>query len=108
MPFCECRSTQTLEIKNERNDFGFADTVGNTFWTIAIVFFIFFLVMKENFRKETLFIPGFVAFLIIYELFQEILPGSNFDWKDVIATIVAGVLSYLIYRFLDREAVKCL
>ncbi len=89
--------------RNNLNDLGFADTVGNTFGTITLIFFILSLVIKDNFRKEYLFIPGLVGILIIYELFQELLPGSSFDWKDVIATIMAGVFSFLIHRSISRN-----
>lgn len=89
--------------KNKINDFGFADTIGNTFGTIAIIFFIFVLVMHENFRKEPFFIPALVAFLIFYEIAQELIPGYRFDWKDVIATILAGIISFLIYLLINKN-----
>ncbi len=92
--------------RNNINDFGFADSIGNSLGTIAIIFFAFSLVMKEGFRKEPYFILALVGWLLLYELAQGVLPGYYFDWKDVIATIVAGALSYLIYILIDRNEKK--
>jgi len=90
--------------ENNIDDFGFADTIGNTFGTIAIIFFIFAIVMQKNFRKEIYFIPALVASLILYEIYQGFIPGYYFDWKDVIATIIAGIISYLIFRLVNRNS----
>ncbi len=88
--------------RNNINDFGFADTIGNTFGTIATIFFILFLVVKPNFRKETFFIFFIIIFHIAYEISQKILPNNNFDWKDIIATIIAGIISYVIYQIIVK------
>ncbi len=88
------------------NDFGFADSIGNSLGTIAIIFFVFSLVMREGFRKEPYFILALVGCLLVYESAQGLLPGYYFDWKDVRATIVAGALSYLIYILVNRNENK--
>lgn len=92
--------------QNNINDFGFADSIGNSLGTIAIIFFVFALVMNDGFRKEPYFILALVGFLLLYESFQGLLPGYYFDWKDVKATIVAGAISYLIYRLIIRNEKK--
>jgi glycopeptide antibiotics resistance protein len=92
--------------QNKINDFGFADSIGNSLGTIAIIFFVFSLVMREGFRKEPYFILAIVGWLLLYEAAQCLLPGYYFDWKDVKATIVAGVLSYLIYILVNRNETK--
>jgi hypothetical protein len=39
--------------------------------------------------------------LIVYELVQYILPGRNtYDWRDIIATIIAGIISLGIYNMI--------
>ena len=92
--------------QNNINDFGFADSIGNSLGTIAIIFFVFSLVMREGFRKEPYFILALVGWLLLYESAQGLLPGYYFDWKDVKATIVAGALSYLIYKLVNRNEKK--
>ncbi len=89
--------------QNGINDFGFADSIGNSLGTIAIIFFVFSLVMREGFRKEPYFILALVGFLLLYELAQTLIPGYYFDWNDVKATIGAGMLSYLIYILIKRN-----
>jgi len=83
--------------QNAINDFGFADSIGNSLGTIAIIFFVFALVMREGFRKEPYFIGALVGWLLLYESAQTLIPGNCFDWNDVKATIGAGVLSYFAY-----------
>ncbi len=91
---------------NDINDFGLADTVGNTFGSITLIFLILTLVINKSFRKEHLLIPGLVIILLIYEFLQKYLPGYRLDWKDVVSTIVAGVISYFIYRLIDKMTEK--
>lgn len=91
-------------------DFWIADTIGNFTGTIAIVFFDLAITYPLRVPGRT-FIAFITGGLIVYELVQYVLPGRNTcDWRDIIATIVAGALSRgmyeLVYRFAqtaDRE-----
>ncbi len=89
--------------QNNIDDFGFADSIGNSLGTIAIVFLVLSLAMREGFRKEPYFIVFLVGWILLYESAQGLIPGYYFDWKDVEATVVAGALSYLIYMLVKRS-----
>jgi hypothetical protein len=41
--------------------------------------------------------------LIVYELLQYFSPGSILDWRDMIATLIAGIISRGIYEFLFKK-----
>jgi hypothetical protein len=79
-------------------DFWIADTIGNFTGTMAVIFFNL-SISNPGFNPGRLFILLITTGLIIYELVQGILPGTNtLDWRDIIATIVAGFISWGIYE----------
>jgi len=69
---------------------------------MAIIFFEFSLLNPPP--RSARLLPLFVsAGLIVYELAQYYSPRSILDWKDMIATLVAGVLSYGLYEVIARR-----
>jgi hypothetical protein len=83
------------------NDFGIADTMGNHLGTVAIVFFT--LAVSHAGRRDGLvmmavIVPG----LVLYELVQGLMRDSTFDWRDVVATLIGGAISILIYLAIHR------
>ena len=81
--------------ENGINDFGFADVIGNLLGTIVIVFFllgVYHATPKQGMR----IVPFVTVGVTIYELLQPVLPRGVLDWKDVVSTIVAGLISMLI------------
>lgn len=88
-------------------DFWIADTMGNFTGTIAIVFFEMAIMNPTKLAGRYL-IPLIVSGLILYELTQFFLPGRNTcDWRDIIATLLAGLVSlgisgWLFHRFPDE------
>lgn len=90
-------------------DFWIADTIGNFTGTIAIIFFDLAGV-NPYYKKGKWFILIITIGLIIYELVQYILPGRNTcDWRDIVVTIIAGIISFCLYEFIcknnnDKEA----
>jgi hypothetical protein len=78
--------------KNGINDLGFADVIGNLLGTLTIIFFE--LSLTNATKKQALNITLLVTTgITLYELLQPILPRGTLDWKDVVATIVAGILT---------------
>ncbi len=74
------------------NDFGVADTIGNSLGTLTQIFL--YLGLANATRVEGYRITAFVTVgYIAYEIVQPILPRGTFDWKDVIATVAAGFLA---------------
>ena len=83
-------------------DYWIADTIGNLTGTIAIIFFEFSIVNPKHRlgRKLLIFIT---LGLIVYELLQFFSPRSILDWRDIIATLIAGLISWGIYEFLFEK-----
>lgn len=91
---------------NDFFDFWIADTIGNFTGTMAIIFFEIALInpVIKFARRLIIFIT---IGLIFYELIQFILPGTNTcDWRDIIATIIAGFLSWGIFEFINLNFIK--
>jgi len=73
---------------------------------MAIIFFEIALInpVIKFARRLIIFIT---IGLIFYELIQFILPGTNTcDWRDIIATIIAGFLSWGIFEFINLNFIK--
>jgi len=86
---------------NDIFDYWIADTIGNLTGTIAIVFFDFAIV-NPNRRNGRIFIVIITLGLIVYELLQYFSPRSILDWRDMIATVIAGLVSWGIYEILIK------
>ena len=87
---------------NDIFDYWIADTIGNLTGTIAIVFFDFAIVNPKH-RQGRLFLIIITLGLIVYELLQYFSPRSILDWRDMIATLIAGLISWGIYEFLFKK-----
>lgn len=86
---------------NNINDFHFADTLGNTFGTLPTLFFLIALLSKDTTKGNYLIKLGTFS-VVFFELAHPLL-GKPIDPWDIIATIIAGVISYLIYNGLFRN-----
>ncbi|HEY9261236.1 VanZ family protein [Chitinophaga sp.] len=53
-------------------------------------------------RKARSVITSFVIGLSLYEICQIWMPQRTFDLKDVIASILGGFFSYLIFYIIDK------
>lgn len=89
-------------------DFWIADTIGNFTGTITIVFFELALINppRRNGRLLALLIP---VGLVGYELAQALSPKSICDWRDMVATAIAGLISLAVFELLSilRELKGC-
>jgi hypothetical protein len=84
---------------NDIFDFWIADTIGNLTGTIAIIFFDF-AGFNPKHKQGRIFLFIITLGLIVYELLQYFSPRSILDWKDMIATLIAGLISWSLYEFL--------
>jgi len=84
-------------------DFWIADTIGNFTGSIAIIFFnLTISYPKYKFGRLAIFL--ITIGLILYELIQYVLPGTNTcDWRDIIATLLAGVISWGLYAMIFKK-----
>lgn len=87
---------------NDIFDYWIADTIGNLTGTIAIIFFEFSIINPKHKLGRILLI--FITLgLIVYELLQYFSPRSILDWRDMIATGIAGLISWGIYEILFKK-----
>jgi len=84
---------------NHINDFGIADSIGNSGGIMAQIFFGLLIInpsRKNGIRLIVLFTVGY----ILYEIVQLFLLGGVFDWKDIYATIVGGIIASIVFLLL--------
>lgn len=87
--------------KNNINDYGIADSIGNLGGIIVQIFFglaILNPTKKKGIRLVVFFSCGY----ILYEIVQPILPRGVFDWKDIYGTIIGGILGIMIFLIIHR------
>jgi hypothetical protein len=90
---------------NDIFDFWIADTIGNFTGTITIIFFEF-AIINPKYKLGRIILIFITLGLIIYELLQYFSPKSILDWRDIIATLIAGLISWGIYEILFKNQRK--
>lgn len=86
---------------NKINDFHIADTLGNTFGTFPTIFFLIAILSNDTIKGNYLIKLGTFS-VVVFELLHPLL-GKKIDIYDIIATIVAGFVSHLIYNGLFKD-----
>jgi hypothetical protein len=88
---------------NKINDFHIADTLGNTFGTLPTIFFLIAILSNDTTKGNYLIKLGTFS-VVVFELAHPLL-GKPIDIWDIIATIMTGLISYLIYNniFKNRQ-----
>jgi hypothetical protein len=81
---------------NKINDFHIADTLGNTLGTMTTIFFLIAILSTEKTKGNYLIILGTFS-VVVFEIAHPLL-GKPIDIWDIIATVITGFLSYLIYN----------
>ncbi len=89
---------------NKINDFHIADTLGNTFGTLPTIFFLIAILSNDTIKGNYLLKLGTFS-VIVFELAHPLL-GKPIDIWDIIATIITGFISYLIYNSIFKAAAK--
>lgn len=86
---------------NKIYDFHIADTLGNSLGTAATIFF--FVGLLSNDTTKGNYLVKLVTFsVVLFELAHPLL-GKPIDIWDVLATVITGLVSYLLYNFLFRK-----
>ena len=83
---------------NKIYDFHVADTLGNSLGTIATIFILVSL-LTSGITNGIFLIKIITLSVVLYELGQPLL-GKVIDVWDIVATILAGGLSFLIFHYL--------
>lgn len=86
--------------KLELNDFGFADSIGNS-GGLIVLFFLGCSLMNPTKIQAFRLIAFYVCGLIAYEFARPYLPKGVFDVKDVIGTVVGGFIAAIAVVVLD-------
>jgi hypothetical protein len=88
--------------RNDIQDFGLADSIGNLGGIVVQVFFGLALLNSDH-RQGYRVIGFLVVGYIIYEIMQPILPKGTFDFKDVVGTLVGGLFSALVFFLIHKK-----
>ncbi len=86
---------------NKINDFHIADTLGNTFGTLPTIFFLIAILSNDTTKGNYLIKLGTFS-VVIFELAHPLL-GKPIDIWDIIATIMTGFVSYIIYNSIFKS-----
>jgi uncharacterized membrane protein len=87
--------------KNKINDFHIADTLGNTFGTLPTIFFLIAILSNDTTKGNYLIKLGTFS-VVAFELAHPLL-GKPIDIWDIIATILTGLVSYLVYNSIFKN-----
>ncbi|WP_436491343.1 VanZ family protein [Chitinophaga sp. ARDCPP14] len=93
-------------FKHHISTFYIADSLPN--FLAVVVFFLGYMVIRfpVDDRKVVSLIFSLVAGLTLYEVCQLWMPGRTFDVKDVIASVIGGTFSYLVFRIVNKALNK--
>jgi len=81
---------------NNINDFHIADTLGNTLGTMPTLFFLIAILSTDTTKGNYLLKLGTFS-VVVFELAHPLL-GKSIDIWDIVATILTGLFSYIIYN----------
>jgi len=86
---------------NKINDFGIADSIGNSGGIIVQIFFS--LAILNSTKKKGVRVIGFLTIgYILYEIIQPFLPKGVFDWKDIYGTLIGGIIGLLLFLLIQK------
>lgn len=83
---------------NKINDFHIADTLGNTLGTLTTIFVLIAIFSNETVKGNYMIKLGTIS-VILFELAHPLL-GKPVDVWDIIATILSGLLSFVIFNII--------
>ncbi len=92
--------------KNQINDFGFADVIGSIFSVIAFCSLVWGIKNYSSREKNIHIILATIIYGFLWELLSILNLLGTFDWKDIFAAIVSGLLTYVIKQQLDNRVIK--
>ncbi len=91
--------------ENNINDYGIADSMGNSGGIIVQLFFGL-LIFNSSKIKGLRLISFFIIGYILYEIAQLFLPKGVFDWKDIYGTIIGGLIGFLVFLLIHKVIKK--
>jgi len=88
---------------NDINDLGFADTIGSL---VSVIGFCSFLWSFKDFsdkKKNYHIIWAVFIYSVIWEPLGLLGIHGTFDWKDIFAVIVSGLITYALKNFIESK-----
>jgi len=87
--------------ENKINDFGIADSIGNSGGIIVQIFFGMAIINSTK-KKGLRLISFFTIGYILYEIAQLILPKGVFDWLDIYGTLIGGMIGLFLFLLIHK------
>ncbi|MEN1937287.1 hypothetical protein AAIE21_17300 [Paenibacillus sp. 102] len=98
----------SFNYQNSIFDFGLADSLPSFFYVIGVIFIIFSFSNPKTAKKALQVIVFGTAGALLYE-FEQLSFNMVFDIKDVVSTILGGIVSFILYKsilFLNKRLIK--
>ncbi|UMB60751.1 hypothetical protein MHL31_00725 [Lutibacter sp. A80] len=89
--------------KNKINDFGFADTIGSLVSVVGFCFFIWSFKAYSNKEKNRQIILATIIYAFVWELFGYLNIYGTFDFKDIIAGVISGIITFILKELIDSK-----
>jgi len=85
------------------NDFGFADTIGSLVSVVGFCFFIWSTKDYSNSEKNKHLILATILYSLVWEFFGYLKIYGTFDYKDIIAGLISGILTFMIKELIEKR-----
>ncbi len=92
---------------NERNinDFGLADTIGSLISVIGFCFFLWGFKDYSTIEKNKQILLATFIYAFIWEFFGFLKIYGTFDFKDMVAGVISGIMTYFIKELIEYKSV---
>lgn len=92
--------------QNQFNDFGFADIIGSLFSVIGFCSLVWGIRSYSSKEKNIQIIITTITYSFFWELLGFLNIHGTFDWKDIWAGMLSGLLTYILKELLDKRVIK--
>lgn len=89
--------------QNKLNDFGFADTIGSLVSVISVCCLFWSLKKYSNKEMNKQILIGTLIYTVIWEPMGLFGIHGTFDWKDIVAVVISGIIAYLTKELVERN-----
>jgi hypothetical protein len=85
------------------NDFGFADVIGSLVSVIGFCCFVWAFKTYSNKEMNAQIILATFIFSFLWEFFGYLDIYGVFDWKDVVAGVLSGLVTFSIKQRIEKK-----
>lgn len=89
--------------RNSLNDFGFADTIGSLVSVIGICFLFWGVKDYSSKEKNKQIVLATIIYSVVWEPLGILGIHGTFDWKDIVAAFISGILTFLLKEIIERN-----